>query len=254
MIKIFIVTHKEKPLLSNDLLIPIQVGNLETIEDKILRDNTEDNIAIKNPNYCELTALYWIWKNCTVMDIVGICHYRRYFNFYNPIYNLKPSAQKKISVVDFYKTKTFQVDKNTLEKKITSLLNKYDIILTKPYHFKKSTISENYFEKHRKNDWDITMEIIKEKYPEYQQSITSFLDNGRIFHFGNMMICTTEKFDNYNQWLFSILFELEKRINIPEDQYQARVFGFISERLINLYVYHNKFKIKEIPTYKIIDI
>jgi len=68
------------------------------------------------------------------------------------------------------------------------------------------------------------------------------------------MICSKEKFDTYQTWIFSILFELETRIEIPKDQYQARVFGFISERLINLYVYHNNFKIKGIPTYRIIDL
>ncbi|MNG38391.1 hypothetical protein D3C84_1260850 [compost metagenome] len=69
-----------------------------------------------------------------------------------------------------------------------------------------------------------------------------------------MMICSKKRFDDYYSWLFSILFELESQISIPNDEYQARVFGFISERLINLYVYHNKLKIKAIPTYKIIDL
>lgn len=54
--------------------------------------------------------------------------------------------------------------------------------------------------------------------------------------------------------IFSILFELEKRITIPNDPYQARVFGFISERLMNMYVYHNNLKIKHVPIYQITDI
>ena len=81
-----------------------------------------------------------------------------------------------------------------------------------------------------------------------------FLDEGTTFHMGNMMICSKEKFDNYQEWLFSILFELESKVTIPEDAYQARIFGFISERLINLYIYHNNFKIKGIPSYKLIDL
>lgn len=250
--KIFIVTHKTLPLVNNELYTSIQVGYGDTIPN-IIRDNTGEQISLKNKNYCELTATYWIHKNVKDCQFVGICHYRRFFNFYNPFYNLKPSAQKKITATKFYKTKSFNADEKTLEKKIASILNKYDIILPKPYYFKKTTVTENYYNNHRKNDWEITKEIITRKYPEYQESIIKYLDEGRIFHFGNMMICSKEKFDNYNQWLFSILFELEKTINIPENQYQARVFGFISERLINLYVYHNKFKIKAVPTYKIID-
>jgi hypothetical protein len=71
---------------------------------------------------------------------------------------------------------------------------------------------------------------------------------------GNMMITTKEKWAEYHKWLFSILFELEKRIEVPTDPVQGRVFGYISERIINLYVYHNKFRIKELGGYKITDI
>lgn len=254
MVKIFVVTHKENPILSNDILIPIQVGNNTNIFPNVLRDNTLDNIADKNSNYCELTACYWIWKNETQADIVGICHYRRYLNFYNPLYNLKPSAQKKINSTDFMKTKTFYSDPKKLQNKIASILKTHDIILGRPYKFKKTTLSENFCIGHRKSDWDLTKIIIIEKYPEYEESITKHLDEGILFHMGNMMICSKEKFDTYQTWIFSILFELETRIEIPKDQYQARVFGFISERLINLYVYHNNFKIKGIPTYRIIDL
>lgn len=254
MVKLFIVTHNENPLLSNELFIPLQVGKNDDITKTILRDNTLDNISDKNSNYCELTATYWIWKNIKDTEYVGICHYRRYFNFFNPLYNLKPSAQKKINSIDFSKTKTFHSDAKKMQKKITSILKEYDIILSRPYKFNDTTLTKNYCDNHRKTDWDLTKEIIIEKHPEYKESITKHLDDGRLFHIGNMMICSKEKFDAYQTWLFSILFELESKIDIPKDQYQARVFGFISERLINLYVYHNNFKIKGIPSYKIIDL
>lgn len=254
MIKIFIVTHKENPVLSNDILVPIQVGTNPSITDTILRDNTQDNIGNKNSNYCELTAAYWIWKNEKKADYVGICHYRRYLNFYNDWYNLKPSAQKKITTENFKNTKLFHTSSKKLEKKIASILSEYDVILCRPYKFKKGSLTDNYCEEHRKEDWDLTKQIILEKYPEYKDSITSFLDEGTLFHMGNMMVSSKEKFDNYYAWLFSILFELESRVTIPEDAYQARIFGFISERLINLYMYHHKFKIKGIPSYKIIDL
>ena len=254
MVKIFVVTHNENPLLSSESLIPIQVGKNTDITETILRDNTLDNIADKNSNYCELTATYWIWKNFKDADYVGICHYRRYFNFFNPFYNLKPSAQKKIISPDFKKTKTFRSSDEKIQHKITSILKQYDIILVRPYKFKSESLTQQYLINHKKDNWDLTKEIVIKKYPEYQESIIKYLDNGKLFHVGNMMICSKEKFDSYQTWLFSILFELESKIEIPKDQYQARVFGFISERLMNLYVYHNNFKIKGIPTYRIIDL
>nr|WP_315169886.1 DUF4422 domain-containing protein [uncultured Flavobacterium sp.] len=254
MTKIFIVTHEKNPILVNDILEPIQVGNNNAIHPEIIRDNTLDTIASKNSNFCELTAAYWIWKNYNEADYVGICHYRRYFNFFNPVYNLKPSAQKKISVAKFKQTKTFTSSTKVLDKKIKAILSHHDIILTRPYKFKKTTLTKNYCEDHRPEDWELTKKIIIEKYPDYKESVTLFLDEGIYFHIGNMLICSKKLFDAYHEWLFSILFELESKITIPKDPYQARVFGFISERLINLYVYHNKLRIKGIPSYKILDI
>lgn len=251
MVKIFVVTHKETPLLQNELFTPIQVGTNPSISDDIIRDNTLDNIASKNPNFCELTASYWIWKNYSDAEYVGLCHYRRYFNFYNPFYNLKPSKQKKITDADFKKTKLFNTDTKKTSEKIVSILKEYDIIMCIPYKLKKSTLTDDYCNDHRKEDWDETKKIILEKFPEYKESVSKHLDNGKLFHMGNIMLCSKKLFDDYHAWIFPILFELEKRITIPSDQYQARVFGFISERLINMYVYHNNLKIKKVPIYKI---
>lgn len=254
MTKIFIVTHEKSPIVANEILVPIQVGNRANIENNILRDNTLDNISSKNNNFCELTAAYWIWKNYNESDIVGICHYRRYFNFFNPIYNLKPSSQKKISLSKFKQSKTSTAPASVVNKKITSILSNHDIILVRPYAFKKDSLSKNYCDDHRPEDWELTKIIIIDKYPHYKESVKLFLDEGTKFHMGNMLICRKKLFDAYHEWLFSILFELESKIIIPEDPYQARVFGFIAERLINLYVYHNQLKIKGIPSYKITDL
>ena len=78
--KIYIVTHKKFKPPVDPMYVPIQVGKQNTKKNlNILSDDTGDNIAYKNANYCELTALYWIWKNEMQADIIGMCHYRRYF-------------------------------------------------------------------------------------------------------------------------------------------------------------------------------
>ena len=252
--KIFIVTHKALPIINNELYKPIQVGCADSIPN-IIRDNTGEEISSKNENFCELTASYWIYKNVEDCQFVGICHYRRFFNFSPSFFNFSPSKKKKIAVKDFKKTQTYKASAEKTDKKISSILQNHDCIMIRAYDIKDG-LSVSYYNSHghRKSDWDTTIEIIKEFYPEYSNSVTRFLDNEGKFHIGNMMITTKEKWNNYHEWLFSILFELEKRIEIPTDSIQKRVFGYISERIINLYVYHNKFKIKELGGYKITDI
>ena len=62
-----------------------------------------------------------------------------------------------------------------------------------------------------------------------------------------MFVMKKEKFDEYCQWLFTILFELEKRIDISNyNQYESRVFGFISERLFNVWLEKQALNTKEI--------
>ncbi|PTT01812.1 glycosyl transferase, partial [Flavobacterium sp. HMWF030] len=111
----------------------------------------------------------------------------------------------------------------------------------------KITITEDYELFHRKSDWDKTKEIIIQNYPEYEKSIEKYLDNNNKFYECNMMITSKKIWDEYHSWLFDVLFKLQKNITVPEDDYQKRIFGFISERLLNLYVLHHQYKIKEYP-------
>ena len=77
--KLYVATHKSyNQVQDQDLYIPILVGANKNIGEKnYLRDNQGDNnISDRNFTFCELTGLYWIWKN-SKDDIVGLCHYRR---------------------------------------------------------------------------------------------------------------------------------------------------------------------------------
>jgi len=246
--KIFNITHKAIPYLNNDLYQSFQVnsGINPIIFEGIYQDNTLDNIASQNDNFCELTACYWLWKNLNDDGYIGLCHYRRYFNFFPNKLSLKPSTQKRISAVNFKKHKIATTSTEEHKKIITNDLKSYDIIMPRARKM-KITITEDYELFHRKSDWDKTKEIIIQKYPEYEKSIEKYLDNNNKFYECNMMITSKKIWDEYHSWLFDVLFELQKNITLPEDDYQKRIFGFISERLLNLYVLHHQYKIKEYP-------
>ena len=75
---IYIAAHKEFDVPRLENYVPLQVGAEGKEDLGFLRDNTGDNISVKNPNFCELTGLYWIWKN-TNDEYKGVVHYRGYF-------------------------------------------------------------------------------------------------------------------------------------------------------------------------------
>ena len=78
-IKIAIAYHKPATILKGKNIFPLHVGKaISDVDLGIQGDNTGDNISEKNPLYCELTGIYWLWKNTTA-DYKGLMHYRRIF-------------------------------------------------------------------------------------------------------------------------------------------------------------------------------
>lgn len=232
MFKMFVVTHKEFNCKLLNSYKPIQVGKCNTHKElPYITDDTGKNISNKNKNYCELTAVYWIWKNTYDYKYVGICHYRRYF-----VYGINSKL----------------VDDNYINKYLES--GKYDIIL--PYEYKTESNVYNHFinsTSGREKDLINLRAIINEKYPEYIDSY-DFIMNSKKTSYCNMMICSKKIFDEYCFWLFDILFELEKITDLTGYTTQEqRIYGFLSEFLLNVWVNKRHLKIKHCNMYYIED-
>ena len=222
-IEIYIAVHKKVEVVNKDGYIPIHVGAEGKEDLGFIKDNTGDNISCKNPNYCELTAMYWMWKNLNT-DIVGLVHYRRYFfkNF------IAKNMNQTIS-----------------KEQIERYLEKYDIILPKPYYTCKKTVEEQYAINHNIADYKKVRRIISENTPEYLECFDK-VSNRRYFYNFNMFIMNKKLFDDYAKWVFYILGELEKQVNIEDySNYNKRIYGFLSERLFNVWIEkHKGLKIK----------
>ena len=81
-IKIIVCCHKNDIYRDSDIYLPVHVGKANTeLSLNMQGDNVGDNISEKNLSYCELTGMYWAWKNLKGVDFIGLCHYRRYFDF-----------------------------------------------------------------------------------------------------------------------------------------------------------------------------
>ncbi len=93
---------------------------------------------------------------------------------------------------------------------------------------------------------DETRKIIEEKYPEYLAEFDK-LHKRTSAHMFNMFIMKKEKLDKYCVWLFDVLFELEKRIDISQyNSFHARFFGRVSELLLDVWINTNNFSYKEV--------
>lgn len=238
-IKILVATHKKYWMPSDNVYLPLHVGREGKTDLGLIGDNTGDNISIKNANYCELTGLYWAWKNLE-FDYIGLCHYHRYF-----------SADYLKDEIEVYNNFD-EIDDYILKRKdYENLLKTNDIILPKKSTLNESTVREQYDEYHHIKDLDECYKIICEFYPEYKK-VFEYVMEEKYFYACNMFVTKKEYFNDYMQWLFKILFELEKRIDISKyDNYQARIYGFLSERLFNIWLNKNNLNIKEITMLKV---
>lgn len=228
-IKILVAAHKKYWMPEDRVYVPLHVGAENKTPLGYLPDNTGDNISAKNPNYCELTGLYWAWKNLDC-EYIGLCHYRRYFGNRVHTDNLEKKKEAVLIREDYEK-----------------LLATYDILLPKKRNYYIETVRSQYENAHNKRDLDEVENIIKEKYPEYVLPFTKVMERKKLYIL-NMFVMKKKSFDEYCAWLFDILFELEKRIDISSyNTYESRVFGFMAERLFNVWLEKQDLKKYELP-------
>lgn len=226
-IKMYVVGHKMFNPPKDDIYYPIQVGKQFTKNELgFLSDDIGDNISDKNKTFCELTAVYWIWKNDIDADVVGLCHYRRYY------------SKSKL-----FANQRYFLNRNDIE----NILKKYDVIVTEKMSWHVSVREFYSLCEGKDKDLEATRHIICKKYPEYIDSFDKIM-NGNSAFYCNMVICPKEKWNKYCEWLFDILFDLESQLDLSSYTVEeARVFGYLSELLLNVWIDHNKLTYKEVP-------
>lgn len=227
--KVYIVSHKKVNLPKMKGYQPIQVGMNKENFSGYIRDNTKENIADKNANYCELTAQYWIWKN-TNSDVKGLVHYRRFLE--NNSLTLTQKSKFKHIVTD---------------EEIENYLNEYDLLIPQKRNYFIETLYSHYIHSHKKEGLDVTRKVIANSFPEYLDSYDAVL-NRKTAHMFNMIIAKKNVFDEYSAWLFDVLGQVESKLDISDwNQSEARVYGYISELLLDVWLdQHNDLKYKEL--------
>lgn len=186
---------------------------LNNIRQKFIIDvkHNEDNIDFLNPWYCELTGLYYLWKNVND-DIVGLEHYRRYF------------VNKNFKLLT--------------ENDIKNILKTSDVICKK-HNFKTNLKGYGLF---YKNKWMGILEHYFNLIAEEDKNFSIFLRQrlkGDYFAQCNMFICKKEIIDNYCDFLFNVLAKFKSteffKIN--------RIIGYLAEITLGPWLEYNKYKI-----------
>ena len=217
-------------------------------------DDSGINISDKNRYYSELTGIYWFWKNMQ-SEIIGTTHYRRFFtNQPLPfLYHLKQllyyplGLKRKRSGLIYCSNSKFWEKRILNCDEIGNLFKLYDAVLPQP-RILKYMVEKHFSRYHQINDLQLLHKIIDQKYPEYTSAFQTMLKQNRLYA-NNMFILRQAKFDELAQWLFDILNDFEQNVDLKNyTEYQERIFGFLSERLITTWFFHHKeLKIKELP-------
>lgn len=235
MLCVYVATHKkiDYSFPSYCKKVQINVANTSPWEGYI-HDNSMCNISVKNPYYCELTALYHLWKN-NESDYKGLYHYRRLFG-------MTDSNGMKLYYPKSYPFN--EVNKKTIdESRILKILETKDIILPVPNN-PFPAISIEALSKFVSNEnIRLLISIIEEKYPEYLSELWGVLTDNQI-SYCNVFIASKNLFNAYCGWLFDVLSDIENKVKKDDKgNPPKRIFGYLSEILLNVYVRKNKLKI-----------
>jgi len=225
-VRIIVAAHKPYRMPEDRMYLPLHVGKAgKDVDLGFQGDDTGENISEKNPSFCELTGIYWAWKNLDA-DYIGLCHYRRHFRG-------RRGRDKWASILT--------------EPEAKSLLCETDVLLPRRRNYFIETVYNQYVHAHPAEGLDLALRLAGETGPAFEQAAEG-LKTRTWTHIYNMFIMKREIFQDYCAWLFPILFRLEETLDTSGySAYDRRVFGFVAERLLDVYLEGTGTAYREIP-------
>ena len=248
-IKILIAhCNRRCPALHTEILSSIQVGSAlaEQLFPDMLHDNEGENISIHNPRYSELTATYWAWKNQEKLgnpDYIGLMHDRRHFVF-NP---RLPIPNKQVTWLERSSVYMFPpICKQYLSFLTDDIIRSYfpanDVMILKPYNIQHSipngTVRDHFLKTEGVTGdmFDIWKETVEKLFPDYKPEVDTFA-KGPIYHPCSMSIMRKDLFDQYCQFQFKVLDEVDKQIDSSQfSKAKKRYLGCLGEFMLSLFI------------------
>lgn len=218
-VTLVVAAHKAAQFPLDPMYKPVQAGAALANEGlSIQRDDNGENISDANRTYCELTVLYWAWKN-VCSEAIGLNHYRRYFaGTAQP-----PYGRRGILAQD----------------EAVELMYSYDVVLPRPRNYFIETAESHYRNAHYGEDLDRMRLIVDGIRPEYRKALETVL-KGRELSLYNMLLMRREALHAYCEWLFPLLDLFVHEVDLTDrNSRQRRVAGFLGERLLNVWILHH---------------
>ena len=218
-LKIFVCAHKKDSQIRNYApYVPVHGGKSLHLDMDLgfNGDNTGDNISERNPLYSEWSVIYWIWKNCQDAEYIGLNHYRRYFK------------------------------QNITEDNIEKVLGGANIIAVKRRNKSKCSRLADLAMMTSQEDAYLFVDSILSIHPDSKKALIKYLYNSTESFPYSMFIMKRELFNEYCNFIFPVLFDLEKRIKPHGYSRQQRALGYFGEYSLGLFIYYKNLKVKGI--------
>ncbi|MBS9337741.1 DUF4422 domain-containing protein [Fructobacillus parabroussonetiae] len=223
---VYVATHKKYDIPDDGCYQPIMVGSVlrDEVPENYLRDDQGDNISAKNPNYNELTAIYWAWKHAN-SNVIGLMHYRRYLG----------------------SKKSHDTRDRLTKAQMEYLLRDHDVILPKARNYFIENQRNHYLHAHANEPYFVMEDVIKTDFPDFYPAFQK-MEKSTKAHLFNMFVMKKAVFNDYATFLFGVLNKVEDRVDLSVLEGQdLRVFGFLSERLMDTWLMTRGYSYTEAP-------
>lgn len=223
-IKIIVAAHKPYRIPNDPIYLPVQVGAAGKDSIGFQRDDEGENISEKNYSYCELTGLYWAWKNLKA-DYIGLAHYRRHFC-------LEKNADKFSCVLR--------------SEQAEQLCSQHPVIVANKRRYFIESIYSHYVHSHKAEGIDALIALIEAEYPDYASACYAVMKRTWA-HMFNMFIMRQDILDAYCSWLFEVLGKLETKVDISSwNSSEQRIYGYMGEFMLDIYLQTHHIPVKEV--------
>lgn len=228
-LQIIVASHKPYDVVQDEYYLPVHAGAAMAQKAEYQSDAQGASISHKNDLYCELTALYWAWKNLPA-DALGLMHYRRYLGC--PGRNFPWIARR---------------ERIATGEELLRYLEKTPVILPKKRDYVIESREEQYVHAHGRAGLDALRAVMKRRTPQYLPAFERSMKR-TAGHCFNIFVMRRDLCDAYCQWLFDTLFEVEETMRAAAPQeITPRLFGFLSERMLDCWLETHGHAYMELP-------